>query len=121
MKTKCTTYEGEEFYIYQKYENLYCCPVCGFAKLDDPPYMPNGKPSYEICRGCGFQYGFDDSPLATATAVDGLKNNWDLWRLELIDDYKSDTDGLQEFIDDLNNIDIDLAYDLIPVQRITKH
>lgn len=39
---------------------LYSCPVCGWQGLREPPYDSTGYPSYEICRCCGFEYGFDD-------------------------------------------------------------
>ncbi len=37
----------------------HVCPVCGHL-LKEPPYDPDGNPSYEICDCCGFQFGFDD-------------------------------------------------------------
>ena len=37
----------------------YTCPVCGFDRLREPPYGPANEPSYEICRCCGFEFGFD--------------------------------------------------------------
>jgi hypothetical protein len=36
------------------------CPVCGFRGLVDPPRSPDGIASFEICRCCAFQFGFDD-------------------------------------------------------------
>jgi len=38
----------------------YSCPVCGFAKLKEPPRSASGGPSYEICPACGFQFGVSD-------------------------------------------------------------
>jgi len=40
---------------------FYICPVCGFDGLRQPFYNKEGKPSYEICGCCGFEFGFDDS------------------------------------------------------------
>ena len=37
----------------------YTCPVCGFNGLKEAPFGPNQEPSYEICPGCGFEFGFD--------------------------------------------------------------
>lgn len=34
------------------------CPVCGHAL--DAPAWSGGAPSFEICAGCGIQFGFDD-------------------------------------------------------------
>lgn len=36
------------------------CPVCGFAKLKEPPRTPKGGGSFEICPSCGFQFGVSD-------------------------------------------------------------
>ena len=38
----------------------YTCPICGFDKLDEPPYSPSGDGLFEICPCCGFQYGVTD-------------------------------------------------------------
>ena len=38
----------------------YSCPVCGFDKLEEPPYSPSGHGLFEICPCCGFQYGVTD-------------------------------------------------------------
>jgi hypothetical protein len=60
------------------------CPVCGSAELKRPPYAtwpppPGlaltppyedllGRPSYEVCPNCGFEFGNDDNP-GTAAPV----------------------------------------------------
>jgi len=57
---------------------MYECPVCGFVGLDEKPYdtwpPPSGvpivppyqdwlgRPSYEVCSLCGFEFGNDDNP-----------------------------------------------------------
>lgn len=38
----------------------YCCPVCGFEGLEEPPYDEYNEPSYEVCSCCGFEFGVDD-------------------------------------------------------------
>jgi hypothetical protein len=55
----------------------YACPVCDFVGLDTkpyevwpppgvelrPPYRHQlGRPSYEVCLRCGFEFGNDDDP-----------------------------------------------------------
>jgi hypothetical protein len=41
--------------------STYCCSVCGYEKLDKPPYTGGiGSGSYEICPSCGFQFGVTD-------------------------------------------------------------
>jgi hypothetical protein len=63
---------------------MYECPVCGSAELTVKPYeywpppagldlTPPyehvlGRPSYEVCSNCGFEFGNDDNP-GTASAV----------------------------------------------------
>lgn len=49
----------------------YSCPVCGFAKLKEPPRSASGGPSYEICPACGFQFGVSD---------DDDEISYDQWR-----------------------------------------
>lgn len=57
---------------------MYECPVCGSAELTVKPYEiwppPDvaaltppyedflGRPSYEVCLTCGFEFGNDDNP-----------------------------------------------------------
>jgi hypothetical protein len=60
------------------------CPVCGSPELTQPPYRKwppplgllltppyedqLGRPSYEVCPSCGFEFGNDDNP-GTAAPV----------------------------------------------------
>ena len=63
----------------------FVCPCCGYPELDCPPYehmglppwLDHGKPpyherygfaSFDRCSCCGFEFGFDDDPGASATA-----------------------------------------------------
>ena len=41
-------------------KEIHWCLACGFAGLAETPYDDHGAPSLEICRSCGFLYGFDD-------------------------------------------------------------
>jgi len=44
-----------------KQNNSYhVCPVCGFDKLECPPYYEHFAGSNEICPCCGFEFGVDD-------------------------------------------------------------
>lgn len=38
----------------------YVCPVCGSQNLNEVPYDKDNNPSDEICRCCGFQFGYDE-------------------------------------------------------------
>jgi hypothetical protein len=64
---------------------VYECPVCGSEELTAKPYEtwppPQdgtitppyedylGKPSYEVCPNCGFEFGNDDNPGAGEAAA----------------------------------------------------
>lgn len=37
------------------------CPVCGYEHLYEEPFDDVGAPSYEICKCCGTQFGYDDA------------------------------------------------------------
>lgn len=56
--------------------NNYCCPVCGFAKLKEPPRSESGGGSYEICPACGFQFGVSD---------DDDEISYEEWRAEWVE------------------------------------
>jgi len=66
-------------------ERKFVCPCCGYPELDRPPYERMGLPpwldhglppyherygfaSFDCCSCCGFEFGFDDDPGASATA-----------------------------------------------------
>jgi len=40
--------------------NKNICPICGYNKLEEPPYDERGIGSCEICSCCGFEYGVSD-------------------------------------------------------------
>jgi len=50
----------------------YICPVCGYDKLDEPPYDEHGCSSFDICPCCGVEFGYDD--FATPHSV--LRDKW---------------------------------------------
>jgi hypothetical protein len=37
------------------------CPVCLFPSLDEPSHDSDGFGSFEICKSCGTQFGYDDA------------------------------------------------------------
>lgn len=41
-------------------QNFRICPVWGYTALEEPPYNEYEEPAHEICRCCGFEFGFDD-------------------------------------------------------------
>lgn len=69
------------------------CPVCDYTGLAVPPYevwppppgtdlMPPyaqqlGRPSYEVCPRCGFEFGNDDDPgTAAPVSFEEYRADW---------------------------------------------
>jgi hypothetical protein len=78
---------------WQSGDMAFTCPVCGAEELstqpyetwpppDDvslvPPYEDQlGRPSYEVCPNCGFEFGNDDNPgTAPPQSFDGYRRDW---------------------------------------------
>ena len=112
----CVNKEGEHFIIFQNSSGAYLCPVCGSPEFEVAPYDENGLASFDLCT-CGFQFGFDDSPLASQEALHGVIANWDRWRIIVINKYASSKAKLEELLLNLDNIGIELAFDLIPTKK----
>jgi transcription elongation factor Elf1 len=72
----------------------FVCPVCGEASLSvqpyevwpppgdvvlRPPYEDQlGRPSYEVCGICGFEFGNDDNPgTAPPQSFDEYRAEWE--------------------------------------------
>ena len=115
MKTNsCYHPSGEVFVLHKADTGLWLCPVCGRESFAEPPYADDGSPSFEMCE-CGFEFGFDDSPLASSEAVEGIEANWIRWRKSLIE---ASTHSRSEFAalqQRLHRIGRRLAFDLIDV------
>lgn len=117
MKTvHCINEKGEEFILFQNSKGYYCCPVCGSPAFQEAPYHENGAASFQMCS-CGFEFGYDDSPLATKEAVEGIKSNWDRWRLRLIEQSSQSKPDLVNLEKHLSNLGISLAFDLLPIKK----
>ena len=106
---------GEHLVIFQNEDGKYLCPVCGSPELDQPPYEENGSASFQMCS-CGFEFGFDDSHLASKEAVEGVVANWDRWRLKVIKEQVQSKSGLETLEANLRQIGYRLAFDLLPVK-----
>ncbi|NQX63735.1 hypothetical protein HQN88_33330 [Paenibacillus qinlingensis] len=52
----------------------YICPVCGFDKLEMPPYDEKGNESFEICHCCGFEFGVGD--VSESITFVSYRNEW---------------------------------------------
>lgn len=111
----CVTQLGEHFIIFQNNEGAYLCPVCGSAEFNEPPYDENGSASFQMCS-CGFEFGFDDSSLASKEASEGIAPNWDRWRLKVIEKNRHSKSSPHKLEQNLKVIGYKLAFDLIPVK-----
>jgi transcription elongation factor Elf1 len=41
--------------------NMFTCPVCGYAELEDIPWDDEYTPSFTICDCCGVEFGYEDA------------------------------------------------------------
>lgn len=105
---------GEAFTIYQSEDGSYCCPVCGALEFSIPPYDSEGRPSFEMCH-CGFEFGYDDSPLASKDAVVGIQANWSRWRRGWVERAVVSPEAFATLEGQLKNIRLRLAFDLLVV------
>lgn len=72
---------------------MFTCPVCGYDRLAAKPYEnwpppPEleltppyedllGRPSYEVCPRCGFEFGNDDNPgTAEPSSFETYREEW---------------------------------------------
>jgi len=88
------TPEKENITLYKETDGLWYCPVCGSLELKLQPRTEEGG-SFEMCS-CGFEFGFDDEPAASAQAVRGVVSNWDRWRQMLILKFRHQPEELNQ-------------------------
>ena len=79
-----TTRTGESLRLHQAEDGRWYCPVCGSPELSQAPYFEDGAASFEMCS-CGFEFGFDDDPGASAQALPTVVENWKRWRSKLVE------------------------------------
>lgn len=116
-KHHCVTEQGEHFLLYENEDGIHICPVCGSAELSSPAYSTEGLPSFQMCS-CEFEYGYDDTPSASPRATaGGIEKNWEVWRLKVIKKSSYLPRTLAKCENNLKNIGIVLANDLIPVKN----
>lgn len=111
----CVTNLGEHFVLLQNEKGKFLCPVCGSPEFSEPPYYEDGSASFEMCT-CGFEFGFDDSNMASADAIEGIVANWDRWRLKIVEKNKHSKERLNLLTVNLESIGFRLAFDLVPVK-----
>lgn len=87
--------DGTNASIYQAESGDWACPVCGSVELKQAPYFGDGAASFEMCS-CGFEFGFDDDPGASATALSAVQENWARWRIRFLSRFRSHSGALAE-------------------------
>lgn len=74
-----TLRDGSSAEMFVDQSGHWACPVCGSVELTCSPYFETGSASFEMCS-CGFEFGFDDDPGASAQALPSVKENWEQHR-----------------------------------------
>jgi hypothetical protein len=97
--------DGSSAFLYESDSGLWACPVCGSVELEQAPYIDDGAASFEMCS-CGFEFGFDDDPGASAQAVSSVQENWTRWRARFLARFRSHPAALAEVVSRLQAIGI---------------
>ena len=71
---RVTLRDGTDATLYRSESGSWACPVCGSVELAEQPYYSDGSASFAMCS-CGFEFGFDDDPGASAEADPSVAAN----------------------------------------------
>ncbi len=88
-----TLRDGTTATIYCDGSGIWACPICGSVELSQAPYWPDGSASFEMCS-CGFEFGFDDDPGASAQADESVTENWVKWRSRFLSKFQNHPEAL---------------------------
>jgi hypothetical protein len=80
---RVTLRDGTDAALYRSESGTWACPVCGSVELSEQPYYSDGSASFAMCS-CGFEFGFDDDPGASAEADPSVTANWTKWRARFL-------------------------------------
>lgn len=100
-----TLRDGSTAILFRGVSDLWACPVCGSVELSCPPYDLEGGGSFEMCS-CGFEFGFDDDPGASAQASSSVQENWRRWRAKFLRKFKPQPEALAVVITRLKDIGV---------------
>ena len=106
QKISFTHSDGVEISLYRAADGIWCCPVCGSVELQDQPYYAEGGASFEMCSICGFEFGFDDEPMASGTHISGIQNNWIHWRQKLLKGERFNDTKYNMLVEQLKKIEV---------------
>ncbi len=97
--------DGTSALMHEAESGLWACPVCGSVELKQAPYFKDGAASFEMCS-CGFEFGFDDHPGASAQAVESVQENWSRWRGRFLMRFRSHPTALAQVVSRLQAIGV---------------
>jgi hypothetical protein len=100
-----TLRDGTIAKLFKSATGLWACPICGSAELKTAPYYDDGGASFEMCS-CGFEFGFDDDPGASADAVESVQGNWEHWRKRFLSKLSRNPLALAEVVKRLREINV---------------
>lgn len=103
-----TLRDGTLARLFQAESGLWACPVCASVELEVAPYFGDGAPSFEMCS-CGFEFGFDDDPGASAEAVKSVQENWQRWRARFIRRFRGHPKAMAEIVSRLQAIGVQVG------------
>lgn len=102
--------DNSDALIYQAENGLWACPVCGSVELEAQPYFGEGSTSFEMCS-CGFEFGFDDDPGASAQADQEVQVNWERWRARFLTRFRLHPRAHAQVVQRLRAIGIETSGD----------
>ena len=100
-----TLRDGTTAVLHEAENGLWACPVCGSVELETQPYFGEGATSFEMCS-CGFEFGYDDDPGASAEAQSAVQANWSKWRARFLSRFRHQPAALAKVIERLHAIGI---------------
>jgi hypothetical protein len=96
---------GESITLFKAPDGKWCCPVCGSPELAEAPYNSDGGASFEMCS-CGFEFGFDDDPGASAQALPTVAANLERWRAGVMFKNRAWSERIEALRAQLRNIGV---------------
>ena len=102
---RVTLRDGTDATLYRSESGSWACPVCGSVELAEQPYYSDGSASFAMCS-CGFEFGFDDDPGASAEADPSVAANWIKWRTRFLRKLQPHPQALAQVADRLRAIGV---------------